>query len=161
MRDGLNFSSLGVQLSALIILWTGCVDATRPTDPPAAPPAPAPVAPPAPAPVAPPAAPPHSGPGVSYERVSPSFIPAASRYVLYDDNNTFSLQYGAPNGGSEYPGRYVRTDSAITFQFDGWSVVGPWLAQGTIHGDSLTVKYNDVMLWTDFEDGLYVRSPGR
>ena len=24
---------------------------------------------------------------------------------------------------------------------------------------SLTVRYNDVMLWTDFEDAVYVRTP--
>jgi hypothetical protein len=61
-------------------------------------------------------------------------------------------------GFFEYLGRYSRTDSAITFDFDGWSVVGPWLASGVVAGNSLTVKYNDVMLWSDFEDGVYIRS---
>jgi len=150
MRDRLSFPSLGVHLSTLIILSIGCVDTTRPTDPTAAPPA---------APAPPPTAPPVSSPGVLYERVSHSFTPGKSRYALYDDS-TFSLQYDA-YGGFEYPGKFSREDSAITFHFDGWSVMGPWLAHGVVRGDSLTVKYNDVMIWTDFEDGTYVRSPGQ
>ena len=38
---------------------------------------------------------------------------------------------------------------------------GRWLAQGTIRGDTLTVSYNDAMLWNDFEDGHYVRASSR
>jgi hypothetical protein len=60
-------------------------------------------------------------------------------------------------GFFEYLGKYSRTGSAITFQFDGWSVMGPWLADGIVVGNSLTVKYNDIMLWSDFEDGVYIR----
>lgn len=101
--------------------------------------------------------PPLSSPAGVYDRTSPSFIPGNSRYVLYE-NGTFSLQYVRPDWGFfEYLGRYSRTDSAITFDFDGWSVVGPWLASGVVAGNSLSVKYNDVMLMSDFEDGVYIR----
>ena len=51
----------------------------------------------------------------------------------------------------------ARADSVITFEFDGWSAVGAWLATGIVGGNSLIVKYNDVMIWSDFEDGVYVR----
>ena len=154
MRAGPNFSATVLRLSTLILL-AGCADATRPTEPPAVPPAPAPVAPP----IAPPIAPPLSRSGVAYGRISPSFFPGAQHYVLYNDS-TFSLLYG-DNGGLDFPGRFSRADSAITFRFDGWNVAGPWEARGVIRGDSLTVKYNDVMVWSDFEDGVYVRSPGQ
>lgn len=91
----------------------------------------------------------------AYDRVSPSSWEGASRYVLYRNGN-FSLQY-ATLGFFEYKGRYARTDSVVVFDWDGWSSAGPWGAEGVIAGDSLTVKYNDVMVWTDFEDGVYVR----
>lgn len=156
-----NLSFRVVQLSALLMLWTGCGDATRPTGPPAAPPASPPAAPPpAPpaVPVAPPNAPPVSGRGVFYDRVSPSFI-GASSYVLYEDS-TFNLHYDA-HGGLDYPGKFSRSGSEITFRFDGWSTAGPWIANATLRGDTLTVTYNIVMSLSDFEDGIYVRVAGQ
>jgi|SRR5687768_3196269 len=160
MRAGPNLSAIGFLLSSLSLL-ASCADATRPTDPPPSPPATAPVGPPVPAPVLPPAGPPLSGPGVAYYRVSPSFssVAVGSRFVLYNDS-TFSMDYSA---GFGYPGKYSRADSEITFRFDDnanhW--LGPWLAQGTLRGDSLIVKHNDHMKLDDFEDGTYVRSPGQ
>jgi len=160
MRAGSNLSAIVLRLSTLILL-AACADATRPTDPPAAPPAPAPVGPPAPESVPPPPAPTLSRPGVAYGRVSHSFLPGAQYYVLYDDS-TFGLLYTA-HGGFEYTGKFSRTDSEIAFRFDAnanhW--LGPWLAQGILRGDSLFVRYNDHMKWDDFEDGTYVRSPGQ
>jgi hypothetical protein len=93
-----------------------------------------------------------------YDRVTYSFIPGSSRYVLYD-NGTFSLQYSLAQWGLvEYKGRYSRADSLITFDWDGWSTMGPWGADGILRDDTLIVKYNLVMLLSDFEDGVYVRT---
>jgi hypothetical protein len=93
-----------------------------------------------------------------YDRVTYSSIPGSSRYVLYNDS-TFGLQYLLSQFGLVvYGGRYSRADSLIKFDWDGWSSAGPWGAGGTIRGDTLTVKYNDVMIWSDFEDGVYIRT---
>jgi hypothetical protein len=146
----------GVALGALLVALAACGDRDSPVQPSVEPPSPA--------------RPDSSGAGGSfpqvpgsalvYDRVSPSFIPgSSSRYVLYDDG-TFRLQYVTPRFGFfEYPGKYSRADSVLTFKFDGWSVLGPWLADGIARGHSLIVKYNDIMLSNDFEDGEYVRSP--
>ena len=49
-----------------------------------------------------------------------------SRYVLYDDNS-FELQFvSARFGFFKYTGRVSRTDSRVTFDWDGWSTAGPW-----------------------------------
>jgi hypothetical protein len=78
--------------------------------------------------------------------------------VLYDDS-TFALEFYDPRiGPFAYGGRYTRTNSQITFSWDGWSTAGPWGAQGTLRGDSLKVTYNLVMTWSDFIDGTYVRA---
>jgi hypothetical protein len=76
----------------------------------------------------------------------------ASRYVLYPDG-TFALQFGGP--GLQYRGRYTESNSVIVFDWDGWSTAGPWGATGTLDGDIMTVRYNLVMMLTDFEDGAY------
>jgi hypothetical protein len=97
------------------------------------------------------------GPAVIHNRITASYIPGRSRYVLYD-NGRFGLQYLRPDWGFfEYPGRYSRADSMFTFDFDGWSSAGPWLANGILRGDSLIVKYNLIMNMTDFEDGVFIR----
>ena len=80
-----------------------------------------------------------------------------SRFILYD-NGAFVLQFPSVGEGG-YRGGYEGADGVIAFQWEGWNVVGPWGATGTLKGDSLTVRYNDVMLWTDFEDAVYVRIP--
>src|SRR5688572_13463623 len=77
-----------------------------------------------------------------------------SRFVLYD-NGAFVLQY--PSLGERgYRGRYEDANGAIRFEWEGWSVAGPWGATGTLKGDTLTVQYNEIMHYTDFEDALYV-----
>ena len=79
----------------------------------------------------------------------------SSRYVLYDDS-TFALEFASVRFGVfAYAGRFTRVDSRITFQWEGWSTAGPWGAEGTLRGDSLSVKYNLVMQMTDFIDGTY------
>lgn len=83
----------------------------------------------------------------------------SSRYVLYEDS-TFTLQFASAVRPFEYQGRYTRADSTITFDWDGWSLAGPWGATGTWNGDSLAVKYNVVMMLTDFMDATYVRQSG-
>jgi hypothetical protein len=75
---------------------------------------------------------------------------AASRFFLNDDG-TFALVYPA----SQYRGRYKQTADTITFDWEGWSLAGPWGATGKLAGDQLTVEYNVVMQLTDFEDAVY------
>ncbi len=100
--------------------------------------------------------PPPSGPSAIYDRVTPSFIPGSSRYVLGFDG-TFRLQYLRPDWGFfEYPGTYLRADSVLTLSFAGWNTAGPWVATGILRGDStFVVKTNGVMSMADFEDGVY------
>jgi hypothetical protein len=75
-----------------------------------------------------------------------------SRFVLFDDG-TFVLQY---YGGSfEYRGRYTEQHRVITFEWDGWSKAGPWGASGWLGDKTLTVRYNVVMMLSDFEDAIY------
>jgi len=82
-----------------------------------------------------------------------------SRFVLYDDS-TFALQFtSAKDGLFEYDGQFTRVESRIIFTWQGWSVAGPWGAEATLQGDSLTVSYNDIMQLTDFIGGTYKASP--
>lgn len=112
-------------------------------------PSPAPPSPP------PPLTPPPISPSGSpiYLRVSHSYIPGTQRYVFYDDAS-FGLQYETPDWGFfEYRGNYTRVESAISLR---WNDAGAWTATGTVRGDSLIVEYSDDMLWSDFENGVYL-----
>jgi len=80
-----------------------------------------------------------------------------SRLVLYD-NGAFVLHYPSVGEGG-YRGGYEDANGAVAFEWEGWSVVGPWGATGTLKGDSLTLQYNQIMQWNDFEDAVYVRIP--
>jgi hypothetical protein len=146
MKHGVTF---GVALGALLVTLAGCK--SSPLGPskesPAGPNKESPLEPfPEPLP----------NPAGIYDRISASFVPGSSRYVLYGDG-TFSLQYVRPDWGFfEYPGRYSRANSLLSFDFDGSGAMGSWLAEGILLGDSLIVKYNDVMIWSDFEDGVYL-----
>jgi len=123
------------------------------------------------------AAPTSSTPPTALPALTPSPIPGArifafdhalsssaseytktSQFVLYD-NGTFSLEYRTCLCGGEYLGRYTEATGAITFDWDGWSKAGPWGASGTLQGDTLTVRYNQIMQLTDFEDAAYRRTP--
>jgi hypothetical protein len=148
-------------LALLFLVSTGCGDATRSTRPPIQSPSPPP--PPASAP----AFPSLTRPGVIYlgdpsiydAYISYHWSKIATRFVFYQDS-TFALQFSSQRWSFfEYNGRFTRRDSLITFDWDGWSVAGPWGASGTLKGDSLTVAYNLIMQLTDFIDGVYVRKP--
>jgi hypothetical protein len=78
-----------------------------------------------------------------------------SRFVLYD-NGAFVLQYV---GGGEYLGEYTQTNGTVAFDWEGWSLAGPWEATGTLEGEWLTVRYNFIMQLTDFEDAVYALMP--
>jgi hypothetical protein len=169
MRSEAHSTVLGRRavLGVLLGLSTSCGSPTQPVTASGPPPTSGPptVPPSAPAP-----APPFPGlsrPGVIYagdDSLYDTFVSRhgsrlASRYVFYDDNS-FELQFvGARFGFFKYTGRISRTDSRITFDWDGWSAAGPWAATGTLRGDSLRVEYNLVMQLTDFIDGVYVRTP--
>ena len=144
----------------------GCMDmlgARNPTAPPSdpnrpSPPPPATNGPPPPFPTVSNAEI-YDGPAPLYDELTPyhgSTLP--SRYVLFNDGK-FQLQFSSYRFGIfSYAGRYSRTDSVITFTWDGWSTAGPWGSTGTLRGDTLSVRYNMIMMLTDFIDGDYVRS---
>ena len=132
-----------ITLGALLVTLAGCKDTRLPIEPSAPPPSEP----------SGPITPTSSVVGI-FDRISPSFLDGAQRYVLYADS-TFNLQY---DGIPTFPGIYSRADSTITFKFKAPSVVAAWLAGGIFRGDLLVVKYNDVMLLSDFEDGAYMRS---
>lgn len=75
----------------------------------------------------------------------------SSSFVLFDDG-AFVLKY--PSG--EYHGAYTVANDIVTFEWEGWSLAGPWGATGTLDGDTLTVQYNTVMDLSDFENAAYV-----
>ena len=139
---------------ALVMLVVGCGD-TGPAAPTDA------RQPPVSAPITPHATsfPPPSGPSRTFvfgrELLHPvSGYTSTSRFVLYD-NGAFVLQYPSL-GEPGYRGGYQQVNSIITFEWEGWNIAGPWGATGTLSGDSLTVRYNEVMQWSDFEDAVYV-----
>ena len=146
-------------LVALLALASACGDVARPTGPTSTPPAPTTDS----TPSSPRAFPAVSRPARIYVAVhSPSYpmhgSPLASRYVLYDDG-TFALQYSSANYPFfEYRGAYREANALITFEWEGWSVAGPWGATGKISDDALAVQYNLIMQLSDFEDGIYIRT---
>jgi hypothetical protein len=141
----------------LFVLGTACGSSgpTSPTGTGQAPAVPLPTPPPATA------FPPLSGPSrtfvfdreLSY-RVSE--YTKTSRFVLYD-NGAFVLQYPSLGEGG-YRGGYTDANGVMTFEWEGWSLAGPWSASGSLRGDALTVQYNQVMQFTDFEDAVYVQT---
>jgi hypothetical protein len=76
-----------------------------------------------------------------------------SRFVLYD-NGAFALHY-VTLGDFKYHGRYTEANSVVTFDFGG----APDGANGTLEGNSLTVRYSLNMKMADFEDAVYVLVP--
>jgi len=140
---------------ALVMLLAGCGDAgpAAPTDARQPPVSSAPNPPPAKS------FPPPSGPSRTFvfgrELLYPvSGYTSTSRFVLYD-NGAFVLQFPSL-GEPGYRGGYQQVNAAITFEWEGWNIAGPWGATGTLSGDLLTVRYNEVMQGTDFEDAVYV-----
>jgi hypothetical protein len=107
-----------------------------------------------------PPAPTISGPAVLYERRSPSAFGWTDAYLLSTGADSTFLIVGPRNETSwALAGRYARADSVLTFRYNGWNVQGPWEARGIVRGDSLILRYNAVMIGSDFEDGVYVRLP--
>jgi hypothetical protein len=106
--------------------------------------------------------PPLSGPVTTYHFSDALLYPVqpytiTSRYVLHD-NGAFELVYpSSPAGGGTYLGIYERNGEHISFRFahsgrdDG--------ATGTLHGDTLQVRYSVNMQMSDFEDAVYRRAP--
>ena len=147
-------------LLCVVVTVAACGDGVRS----AMPTAPTPTVVPSPQPVPPSLTgtyPPITGPAhVFVYRDSPyprvATYTLTSRFVLYDDGR-FALQYQYPIG--EYRGTYTMTNRVIDFDWEGWSVMGRWDARGTLGGDVLSVRFNDVMQLTDFEDANYVRNP--
>jgi hypothetical protein len=80
-----------------------------------------------------------------------------SRLVLYD-NGAFVLRFPSVGEGG-YRGGYSEDNGVITFGWEGWNVGGPWGATGALNGHSLTVQYNEIMHFTDFEDAVYALAP--
>lgn len=81
-----------------------------------------------------------------------------SRFILYD-NGAFGLQY--PGIEYVFRGQYQDANGVLMFLFDsstGRSVDEPWDdATGTLQGNLLTVRYDEMMQQSDFEDAVYVR----
>ena len=142
-------------LIAVLTLGAGCGTAEIPTAPATLGPPPTP--PPAPQPAAP-VTPPEAGPFRAFVYSAPlshavSWYTSGSQFRLYD-NGSFTLAY--PHGA--YRGSYAEVDGVITFTWEGWSIMGPWGAIGTLQDGTLTVHYNLVMELSDFEDAAYVRA---
>ena len=141
---------------ALLIVATACTDSTPPTMP-TTPTVPTGVPPPAPGPT--PAPTPFPGPGIYEFRASPGVLvspyTAASRYVIRGDG-TFVLQFPTlPN--FEVQGKYREADGRIIFDFD-WNAQQAG-ATGVFSESEMTVTYNGYMSMSDFENGVYVKTP--
>ena len=142
-------------LAVLVAFSTAC-GGDGPTSPGGPTPAP-PSSVPTPASPAP-SFPPLSGPSRSFgfDRESSyrvSDYTRESRFVLYD-NGAFVLEYP---GRGEYHGAYHETVGGLTFEWEGRSAAGPWGATGTLAGDLLTIRYNQIMELSDFENAVYAR----
>ncbi|MDX1646505.1 MAG: hypothetical protein R3304_05125 [Longimicrobiales bacterium] len=93
----------------------------------------------------------------AYDRVSPYSSGTISRYVL-DTTGGFELQYLSSSlAYHALPGTYAREGSELRFDFEAWSLAGPWKATGILEKDTLRVSYNVVMLLSDFQDGVFIR----
>jgi hypothetical protein len=145
----------GVLVGVLALCW-GCNGAE-----PAPSPLPAP-SPGQPAPSPPPLViPPLSGPATTYHFSDALLYPVepytvTSRYVLHD-NGAFELVYpSSPAGGGIYLGVYERDGDRISFRFATGGRDDN--ATGTLHGDTLEVRYSVNMQMSDFEDAAYKRA---
>ena len=88
-----------------------------------------------------------------------------SRVVLYD-NGACLLQYPPSVGGiygeGRLPGAYREENGVIMFLFQsstGRSIDEPWSdATGTLNGDVLEVRHNEIAQHSGFENAVYKRS---
>ena len=156
----LRLTSAG--LIALAVAAMACFDSPHPSEPivPPLPPAPAPPPPPVkqvefPKPSS--AATIYVDPdGRLYEWIfSMHGGSLPSRFVIYD-SGTLALQFASPVWGFfEYPASRSGPDAEMKLSFSSDS---RWDATASLRGDSLHVMYNDIMIHSDFTDGVYVRS---
>ena len=96
-----------------------------------------------------------SGPSRTFSFAGPagyqvSDYTVRSNFVLYD-TGAFVLNY--PSGS--YRGRYIGSNEAVAFEWQGGSAGGPWAATGVFNGDLLTIRFNIIMSLSDFEDAVY------
>jgi hypothetical protein len=77
-----------------------------------------------------------------------------SAYVL-NPAGSFALHYPSLSATPAYVGTYQQDGDRIRFRFSG---DGRWDAEGTLNGDSLTVRYNIIMEMSDFENATYKRA---
>jgi hypothetical protein len=82
---------------------------------------------------------------------NPASYTRCSRFVLYD-NGSFELQFG---GRGTYSGTYRILGNVVDFTWDGWSVAGSWGSNATLDDNTLDVRYNTIMMLSDFEDAVY------
>jgi hypothetical protein len=139
-------------LLGLLVLSVACSDPPLPSAPT---PVPSPVVPAPPPPAV--TIPPFEGPAHLYAFSHSLEYPVQayttnSTYLLYE-NGAFALQYSTV--GRPYAGEYQREENRILFRFAGDH---RWSAVGTIDGDSLEVRYNDIMMHSDFENAVYTRA---
>ena len=137
---------------ALLVLSVACSDPPLPSAPT---PVPSPVVPAPPPPAV--TVPPREGPSNLYVFSHPLEYPVKvyttnSTYVLCE-TGAFALQYWTV--GRPHVGTYQREKNRILFSF-AWDL--RWNVVGTINGDSLEVRYNDIMVHTDFENAVYTRA---
>ena len=145
-----NHPPVRFALGALLLILAGCRDSNLPLDPPVE------------SPLSPVTAsslcglPQITRSAVLYLRIENDHA-RCSRYLLYEDS-TFELQTVlAQQGTVRYHhtgGRYSRADSTLQLNFN----AAGWVAVGTVSGDSLRIRYNEIMQQADFEDGAYLRT---
>jgi hypothetical protein len=104
--------------------------------------------------------PPLSGPSRTFKFERADYQVAVytkeSHFVLYD-NGAFALQLGGQHPG-QYRGLFTTQENGLLyFKFE--SNLLSWSATGKLEGDSLTIEYNTMMQWDDFENAVYARTP--
>jgi hypothetical protein len=97
---------------------------------------------------------------VRFQRVSPARYGSDAYVLSLGADSAFVVVFADGSSSGGWSGRYERADSVIVFHYNAWSAAGELGARGTLRGDTLLVRYNDIMQLTDFEDGVYVRAPG-
>jgi|SRR5688572_23448330 len=144
-------------LGGFLLVGLACGTADRPTSPTPVPPA---VTVQPPPPVQPlPTVPVPSG-STRFDFAGPltyrvAHYTTTSVYVL-NPAGTFALHYPELSATLAYVGTYQQDGDHISFRFSG---SGAWEAEGTLDGDSLTVRYNIMMEMSDFENAIYQRAP--
>lgn len=141
-------------LALSIVLAAGCLD-TAPSSPATASQPVAKINPPPP----PPTLPTITAPSALFRRITPASYGSDSYLLSLAADSAFILIF--PNGEmyGAWSGRYERADSVLIFHFQGPSPAGELTARGTLRGDTLLLRYDELMQMTDFEDGVYVRDP--